>query len=130
MLGDLTKLLEQGNLTDTCTVKTTDGSEYSFKLRTLTPLEDSECREKASKYGEEKYATYYMNCLLSLAIESINDTKLEEVPGATGNTTFERRYSIVSKLGSLFSLPLQKAYSNMMGKILIDDNVKEDELKK
>lgn len=130
MLGDLTKLFEHGNITKICEVKTDDGSIFTFKLRTLTPIEDVECREKAQKAGEQKFVTYYTTYLFCRAIETINDVKLEDMPIATGSTVDEKRLSVVSRLGQVFMMPLQKAYAELLNRITIDDEAKEEEVKK
>lgn len=130
MLGDLTKLLQYGNVTTNCEIKTEDDQVFTFKLRTLTPLEDADCREKASKVGDQKFMSYYTAYLFCRAIESINGTPLEDIPAAVGSTPDERRLSVVQKLGQVFMMPLQKSYAELLNRIMIDDSAKDEELKK
>lgn len=134
-LGDLTKLLDQGHLSEEYAYSSDQG-EYRFRLKTLTPLQDLEARRAAKKtsladgVSEEdtnSYSVYEAVELLSRAVQEINNVKLEEVPAAQGSSLLEKRRSIISKLSEQLLLDLWKKYNDMRVKSTLSGTEEEDE---
>lgn len=132
-LGDLTKLLNAGHITDEYVYQSEDGT-YKFKLKTLTPLEDDAARDQAEQYSLKnnevdlnKRNIHDAVEILAIAITEVNDVSLEKVPGAKGETDLEKRRFILRNFSENLLLGLWKKYNDMRKDTSLSGDEQEDE---
>jgi hypothetical protein len=130
-LGDLTKLLSHGHLTDEYILKSAIG-EYKFVFRTLTPYEDVETnmviKDVLDKQEDEGTKITLMALeTLARAIISVNDLPLESIPGAEGDSTLDKRRDVVKKLSRQAMLALWSRYLRLLEKTAPQNTPEEEE---
>lgn len=130
-LGDLTKLLSHGHLTDEYILKSAIG-EYKFIFRTLTPYEDIEAnmtiKDVLEKQNDEGTRVVLLAIeTLARAVLSINDVPLEDVPGATGTSPLDKRRDVVKKLSRQATLALWGKYLQLLEKTSPQNTPEEEE---
>lgn len=113
MLGDLSKLIEQGYVTDKYVHETPTGS-YEFVLKTLNPLEEVECFKVIEKFELDQERTINLTLeFLTRSIQTVNGVELEKVPGTEGDSVLDKKRSILKKLSGTIILGLWAKYQEM-----------------
>jgi hypothetical protein len=134
-LADLSKLLNQGHLTEEYVLDTPDGT-FKFKMKTLTPLEEIEVdmiidqilKGRGIVVDDQKYRPTYGSIeLLSRVITEVNSVPFEAVPGAVGENALEKRRSLVTKFSLGLLLKLWVFYNEMKSKISLNGTKEESE---
>jgi hypothetical protein len=134
-LADLSKLLNQGHLSEEYILDTSDGT-FKFKMKTLTPLEELEVdmiidevlKSKNIAIDDQKYRPTYGSIeLLSRAITEVNSVPFEAVPGAMGEDALQKRRSLVTKFSLELLLKLWIFYNEMKNKISLKGTKEESE---
>jgi hypothetical protein len=130
-LGDLTKLLSHGHLTDEYILKSAIG-EYRFIFRTLTPYEDVEAnmtiKDVLEKQNDEGTRVVLLAIeTLARAVLSINDVPLEDVPGAVGSSALDKRRDVIKKLSRQATLALWGKYLQLLEKTAPQNTPEEAE---
>jgi hypothetical protein len=138
MIGELTKLLEQGYLATNHVVKTPAG-EYIFKIKTLSPKDEVEARlvaeQKAKldqiEVSDPRYYLYMAIEFVARCVESVNESPIEKIPGVEGETVQEKRKSFAQKLSSTMLQSIWKEYNNLQEKALKEfENITDEQVKK
>jgi len=113
MLGDLNKLIEQGYITDKYIYDAPTGS-YEFVLKTLSPIDEVECFKAIEKFEMDQEKTINLTIeFLARSIESVNGVALEQVPGAEGQTSLDKKRSTLKKLSGKMILGLWAKYQSL-----------------
>lgn len=130
MLGDLTKLLDVGYLTDVYVFKSEEG-EYKFTLKTISPMQESEIYDevnnKSFKEGSELRFMTLTTFLLAASVQSVNGIELDKVPGCEGATSTEKKRSLLGKLSSQLLVGLWDKYKELQSKTTTKGTEEESE---
>jgi len=134
MLGDLTKLLDVGYLTDVYSF-TSDEGEYKFVLKTISPMQESEIYDEVNnknfKEGSELRFMTLTTYLLAASVQSVNGIDLDKVPGCEGSSSIEKKRSILGKLSAKLLLGLWDKYKELQNKTTLKGDQEEaEQLKK
>jgi hypothetical protein len=133
-IGDLSKLLKQGFINTTYTYDGEDG-KFVFKLKTLKPLEEIAAQRDAEKRFEEVslkdtdvQSIFLAIETLAWAIESVNGTPLELVPGSdpAADTDLRKRRSLLNQFSQKLLLDLWKEYNQLRSKTFLTGTPEED----
>lgn len=135
MLGDLTKLLEQGYLEGEHIHKSKDG-DFRFELKTLSPLEELEAQRAAKNQRrpddiESADLVYLAIEVLARSVTKVNGISLENVPGAEGQDFLSKKRSILKKVGESILVGLWQSYQKLKNSTTLSGTEEEaEEVKK
>lgn len=131
MLGDLTKLLNQGFVEGEYLYPSKDG-DFRFELRTLSPLEELEAQRaaKAQRKPDDIEAAdlvYLAIEMLARATTKVNGIVLENVPGAEGQDSLSKKKSILKKVGESVLVGLWQSYQKLKTSTTLSGSQEEAE---
>jgi hypothetical protein len=129
-LGDLTKLLDQGYLTEEYLFNSADG-DYKFEIKTISPLEEVQAQKRASSQvvNPTEYEAKVHEAIetLSICVTKVNGIELAKLPGAKGETELEKARSIVKRFSEKILVDLWVQYQDLKRKSLPSGTKEEAE---
>ena len=131
MLGDLTKLLDQGYIEGEHIHSSKDG-DFKFELKTLSPLEELEAQRAVKAHRkpddiESADLVYLAIEVLARAVTRVNGIVLENVPGAEGSDSLSKRKSILKRVGESVLVSLWQSYQKLKSSTSLSGTEEESE---